>query len=399
MKPALRRKLVVSAVLAVVVLGLGYGFLPKPVPVDLAAVKRGPLSVTIEEEGKARVRDRYVVSAPVSGYLRRIRFDVGDRIGKGQVALELEPLRAAALDPRSRAAAAAAVSAGRSALRAAEERLHAAEADADYARKQRERQKKLFASGYVARDALEQAESAASQAEANRLAADANVKLSQAELDRAETSLGYSASEGVADHGRVVAVRAAAAGRVLKLHRESEGAVAAGEPIIDIGNPELLEVKVEVLSGDAVAIAAGMPVHFERWGGGSSLFGTVRVIEPAAFTKISSLGVEEQRVLVVADITSPPGEWKQLGDGYRVDAKFVTWEGKNVLQVPASALFRSNEQWAVFVAEGRRAKLRKVAVGHRNGLIAEIVSGLSENEQVINHPEDTVRDGVRIRPR
>lgn len=399
MRAGTRRKIVVSAVLGLVAAGLTYGFLPKPVPVDLAAVKRGPLSVSIEEEGKARVRDRFVVSAPVSGYLRRVRLDVGDLVRQGQVVAELEPLRSSALDPRTRAGAEAAVSAARSALRAAEERSRAADADAEYAKKQLERQKQLFASGYIARDTLDQAESAAAQAEANRRAAGAGVNLARAELDRAETALGHSAAEGVVDRNRVVAVRAAAAGRVLKLHRQSEGALGQGEPIIDIGNPDQLEVKVEVLSSDAVAIRPGMPVQFERWGGGGRLNGTVRVIEPAAFTKISSLGVEEQRVFVVADITSPPDEWKQLGDGYRVDAKFMIWEGKDVLQVPASALFRHADQWAVFVADGKRARLRKVEVGHRNGLLAEIVSGLTENEQVINHPEDRVRDGIRIKPR
>jgi len=175
--------------------------------------------------------------------------------------------------------------------------------------------------------------------------------------------------------------------------------VNSGEPLIDIGDPGKLEVKVELLSADAVKIKIGTPVFFERWGGDPALSGKVRVIEPAGFTKISSLGVEEQRVLVIADITSLPESWQRLGDGYRVDARFIIWEGKNVLQVPASALFRKGEGWAVFVVKNKRAHLRQVEIGHRTGLVAEIVSGISEGEMVIAHPDESIKDGTRVRPR
>ncbi len=287
--------------------------------------------------------------------MRRIELDVGDHVKKGQVVVELEPLRSAVLDPRSRA-------------------------EAEYAKSNLERIKKLYDEGYASKDALEQAESEAKRTEANRLSAGAAVKVAKYELDKARTALRYSAAEGITNYGRIVAIRTPVNGRVLKIHHESEGVVNSGEPLIDIGDSGKLEVKVELLSADAVKIKPGTTVLFERWGSDPALSGKVRVIEPAGFTKISSLGVEEQRVLVMADITSLPESWQRLGDGYRVDARFIIWEGKDVLQVPASALFRMGEGWAVFVVKNKRAHLRQVEIGHRTGLVAEIVSGISEGE-------------------
>jgi len=399
MKPHIRRRILIITVAATVVLAVIYGFMPKPIQVDAIAAKKGPMRVTVDEEGKTRVRDRFVISAPVAGYLRRVELDVGDSAVKGQVIAELEPLRSTVLDPRSRAEALAALSAARAAFNAAKENAQAAAASADYARKNLERQKRLYDSGYVAKDSLDQADADAKRTAANRLAADASVKSARADVERAQSTLGHSPAEGTADHDRIVAIRAPVDGSVLKIHHESEGAVNAGEPLIDIGDPRKLEIKVEVLSADAVAIQPGSTVYFERWGGDFPLTGTVRTVEPEAFTKVSSLGVEEQRVLVIADITSLPEEWKRLGDEYRVEASFIIWEGKDVLQVPASSLFRKGEGWAVFVVDGGRARIRHVKIGHRNGLIAEITDGLSEQDRVISHPDDRVRDGVRVRVR
>ena len=194
-------------------------------------------------------------------------------------------------------------------------------------------------------------------------------------------------------------MRSPVSGRVLKLHRESEGVVNAGEPLLDIGNPRNMEVKVEVLSADAVKLRKGTPALFERWGGEKPLTGKVRVVEPAGFTKISSLGVEEQRVLVIADLTSPPESWEGLGDAYRLDTSFIIWEGTDVLQTPASALFRSGNGWAVFVVENRKARLRTIEVGQRNGLAAEIVSGIREGERILAHPDDRIKEGISVRVR
>ena len=188
-------------------------------------------------------------------------------------------------------------------------------------------------------------------------------------------------------------------GRILKLHHECEGPVRTGEPLLEVGNPEVLEVEVDVLSSDAVKITPGMTVLFDRWGGDQPLQGTVRNIEPVGFTKISALGVEEQRVLIITDFISPKEQWQRLGDGYRVDAQFMLWHEDDVLQVPASSVFRYNEGWAVFVIENHRARLRDVKIGQRNGLVVQILEGLQEEQQVINHPSDQVEDGIKVKAR
>jgi HlyD family secretion protein len=395
----LRKWIIVIIITVAVILAIVYGFMPKPIPVDLVKASRGPLKVTVEEEGKTRVQDRFVLSAPVAGFMRRIKLDVGDPVQKGETLVEMESLKSNLLDPRSHATAEAAVSSAEAALKVEEERVIAAEADAEYSRRNLERIKKLFEGGYVAKDALEQAEAGAKRAEANLLSAEAAVKVARSELERAQTVLRHSAAEETRIQGKIVTIHAPVNGSVLKIYRESEGVVQSGEPLIDIGDPKYLEVKVEVLSADAVRIKPGTSVLFERWGGSSALPGKVRVVEPAGFTKVSSLGVEEQRVLVIVDLTSSDQNEQSLGDGYRLEASFVIWEGKDVLQVPTSALFRKQEGWGVFVVKNNKALLREVKVGHRTGLAAEILSGLTEGEEVISHPDNSIEGGTRVRPR
>ncbi len=334
---------IIIAVAVAVILLIAYGFLPRAVPVDAAKASRGSMSVTVDEEGKTRVKEKYVISAPVSGFMRRIRLEAGDAVKKGQVVVELEPLRSSVLDPRSRAEAEAAVLSAEAALKASEENSQRAAAEAEYAKANLVRIKKLFEQGYVSRDEMEHAEAEAKRTEAGRLSAEAAVKVARFELDKARSVLQYSAGEGGVNIGRAVALRSPVNGRILKLHRESEGVVNSGDALIDIGDPDNLEVRVEVLSADAVKIKAGTAVLIKRWGGEPALSGMVRIIEPAGFTKLSSLGVEEQRVVVIADITSVHEGKKSLGDGYRVEVSFVIWEGKDVLQIPASALFRKGE--------------------------------------------------------
>jgi HlyD family secretion protein len=397
MKAEVRRRVLVMSVAAVVVAGLVYGFLPKPVPVDVVLAKRGPLRLTIEEEGRTRVQDRFVVSVPVAGYLKRIDLHVGDVVRQGQPVANLEPLRSTVLDPRSRAEASAAIEAAEAALDASKETSRAMSADAEYAREREVRMKNLASSGYIAQDELEQAVSERKKAEANRLAAEAAALAADAELKRARSALRYSAAERTGREGKAVQVRAPMTGKVLRLYRESEGVVGAGEPLLDVGDPHRLEVKIEVLSADAIKIGKGTTVLFERWGGAEPLVGTVRVVEPVGFTKVSSLGVEEQRVLVIADFDSPAEQWQGLGDGYRLDASFILWEGTAVLQVPASALFRKDGGWALFAVEKGRARLRDVVVGQRNGLAAEILKGIPEGTEIIAHPDDAFQDGSRVR--
>jgi HlyD family secretion protein len=328
--------------------------------------------------------------------MQRITLKVGDSIKQDQKVVVLEPLPSQALDPRSHAEAEKNVTAAEAAMNAAIEKDRAAIAESDYAAKRLERLNKLYKKGYVTKDQLEQAESDANKARATDLSAKAMVDVARSELERAKTTLQHFSINRKTGSHSTISVISPVSGSVFKIHHESEGVVNVGEPLIDVGDPENMEVRADILSADAVKISRGTPVIFKQWGGEGSLQGRVRVVEPAGFTKVSSLGVEEQRVHVIIDITSPFKTWHALGDGYRLDAYFIIWAGNNVLQVPTSALFRSKQGWAVFVAEHGKAKLRMVEVGQRNGLISEVVSGLKENEQVIVHPDDSIKQGVKI---
>ena len=317
--------------------------------VDLVTVSRGPLQITIEEEARTRLKDRFVISAPTAGYLRRIEAKVGDPVRRGQTVATLEPVRSQALDPRRRAETEASVLAAQAGLAAAMEKAKAATADADYIEKRAARIANLFAKGSVANDQFDQTQAELKKARSAQDAAKAAVDGARAELERVKSTLqSFSAPGREGGQGETVHVTSPVGGAVSRIYRESEGAVGMGDPLMDVGNAKNLEVRVEVLSADAVKIAKGTPVLFKRWGGEGTLKGIVRLIEPAGFTKVSSLGVEEQRVLVIADITEPQERWRALGDGYRLEAHFVIWEGKDVLQIPAGALFRSGKEWAVF---------------------------------------------------
>ena len=378
------------------VAALVWGFMPRPVPVDVGAVSRAPLRVTVEEEGRTRVIDRYVVSAPVAGYARRIELRVGDAVSKGETLVDIEPLRSTVLDPRSRAEAEARVAAAQAAAQAAEQNLRAAAADAEMARRDFSRREALASENRIAREERDRAEAAMQRSEAVHRSAAFALEVARYELQAAQAVLQHSAARGAGEPAERLRVNAPVTGRVLGIPRQSEGVVASGQALIEIGDPNALEVEVEVLSADAVRILPGMAVEFMRWGGSNALQGVVRTVEPAGFTKISALGVEEQRVLVIADIRSPPEAWSRLGDGYGVEASFVLWQDNDVLQVPSSALFRQGDGWAVFsIAEGR-ARARRVTVGHNNGFAAEILEGLELDERVIVHPSDAVGDGVRV---
>jgi HlyD family secretion protein len=392
------RRILFAALLLVSALFILWAFLPRPVPVDTARVSRGPLRVTVEEEGKTRLKDRFVISAPVSGYADRVDLDVGDSVRRGQAVATLEPLRAEALDPRARAAAEARVSAAGAALRAAEARVREAGATDAYASELLERTRRLAEAGLTPKDSLDRVESEALRAHAAKGAASAAADAARHEVAEAKAMLirgGTASGSG----GEKVTVRSPVAGQVMAVRHESEGVVPAGAPLLVVGDPGRIEVAVDVLSEDAVRIRPGTPVRFERWGGEGILEGKVRVVEPAAFTKVSALGVEEQRVFVIVDITSPGRLWERLGDGYRLEASFILWEEGDVLQVPAGAVFRNGDRNAVYVLEGSRAKLRAAGIGRRNGLSAQVLSGLAEGETVIVHPGNAVSDGQRVRPR
>ena len=395
----IKRSLGLSIAGVVLIAALVFGFLPRAIVVDVQHASRAPLSVTVEEEGQTRVIDRYVVSAPVAGFARRISLDVGDPVEVGEVLLELEPLRSDVLDPRSRAEAEARVASAQSALLEAEQQITAARADEELSRLDLERKEKLREIQYVSEGELDRAVASARSAKAKMRSAVFGMDVAKHELEAAQTALEYSAATNGSESPERVAVTAPVSGRVLRLIRESEGVVTSGQALLEIGNPKALEVEVDVLSADAVRITTGTPVLFYRWGGTTPLEGVVRVVEPTGFRKISALGVEEQRVWVISDITSPPDEWERLGDGYRVETSFVLWHDDDVLQVPASALFRDSGDWSVYRIIDGRARLTRVRPGRRNGLSAEVTDGLSAGDAVIIHPGDDVADGVRVRPR
>ncbi len=391
-----RRRIVLALIAVLIAWGLFQGFRPQPVEVDLDAARRAPLRVTIEQEGRTRVVDRYIVTAPVNGYARRIKLDVGDAVERGAALVELDPVRAEVLDARRRAEAEARIAAAAANVSSAEQRANAAASNAGLAQKELERVRALRLAGHVSAAAEDQAASAAERGAAELRSAQFAVATARHELEAARTALKYAASGGGTDP---IAVRSPVAGPVLKIARKSEGPVSVGQPLIDIGDPRALEVEVDVLSADAVRIRPGTRVVFDRWGGDGALEGTVRVIEPAGFTKVSALGVEEQRVWVIVAFTSPPARWQRLGDGYRVEAGFILWEANDVLQIPASALFRDGDGWAAFAVEQGKAVKRRVEVGQRTGLSAQVASGIKVGEQVIVHPDDRVRDGVRVAAR
>lgn len=395
----LRARIGITFLALAVAGGLAYGFLPRAVPVDVVAVTRGPLAVTVEEEGKTRVMDRYVISAPMAGYARRIDLHVGDTVKAGQVLAVIEPARSDALDPRSRAQATAQVKAAEASVAAAQENARAAAAQAELARQELERATSLRLSHFVSEQALDKARAEVTRTGAAKRAADHGVDVARFELAMARAALAKTARLEAGAPAETLAVKAPVDARVLKINHESEGTVQAGQPLLEIGNPEALEAEVEVLSTQAVKIAPGSKVLFDRWGGEGTLEGAVRVVEPTGFTKVSALGVEEQRVRVIVDFTSPREQWRRLGDGYRVEARFVVWEGKDVLQIPASALFRYDSGWAVFAIDGRHARIKPVEIGQRAGLTVQVRSGLAVGEKVIGHPDDKIRDGVRVTPR
>jgi HlyD family secretion protein len=388
-----RRRVVLSLIGVLVVWGLFQGFRPQPIEVDLGRARRAPMRITIEQEGRTRVVDRFVINAPVNGYARRIKLDVGDTVKRGDTLALLEPPRAEILDVRRHAGAEARIAAAKDGVNAAEQRSKAAASSAELAQKELLRVRALRLVGYVSATAEDRAANEAERSAADLRSAQYAVAIARHEFEAARIELKYGASRNA---NNLVPVRAPIAGKVLTIMHKSEGTVVAGQPLIEIGDPRSLEVEVDVLTADAVSVQPGTRVLFERWGGDGTLEGVVRKVEPGAFTKVSALGVEEQRVWIIVAIISPREQWQRLGDGYRVEATFIIWEAKDVLQIPASALFREGDGWDVFVVEQGKATKRNVTIGQRNGLYAQVVSGINEGESVIVHPDDRVREGVTL---
>lgn len=393
------RRIVWYLVLAAAfVAALVYAFHPQPVPVDLAVIERGALTVTIDGDGQTRVREVYVVSAPLSGRVLRIERHVGDEVVANETLLAtIQPGDPTFLDRRAQAQAEAAIKAAEAAFALAEAEQARAEAELDFARTELSRAEQLAKRGNISQRDLDRARLELRTRLASRDTANATVEMRRFELETARAALIQPGEGGEQGDGQAccVDVYSPVDGRILRVIHESEGVVAAGAWLVELGNPADLEVVVDLLSGDAVRVREGAEVMIADWGG-ISLTGRVRQVEPFAFTKVSALGIEEQRVNVVIDFTEPSEKWRGLGHGYRVDAHILYWRGENVLKLPLGALFRDGESWAVFVAEDGLAKLRHIEIDHSNGREAEVLAGLAEGATVILHPGDRISDGVRI---
>ncbi len=393
----LSRSLFWGAVGILIVVATGWVLRPQPIVVDLGTVTRGMLRVTLDHEGHTRVGERYTISAPVGGRVLRISLEPGDAVQAGRTELAtLLPVAAPLLDARTRAEAEARVQTATAGLERARAALAQARTAATFAEQERDRVLKLFAAEAVSARERDEAEN---QAQAGAQAVDvaaAAATAAEHELDVARAALTATTDSRRAG-GSPVTLRAPIDGVVLRRLRESEAVVAPGEPLIEIGNLATLEIVADFLSSDAVQMQPGMPVLVERWGGATPLAGAVRRIEPSGFTKISALGVEEQRVNVVVDFTDAREVWQSLGDGYRVDVRVVIWEAGDVLRVPANALFRVGAAWHAYVlGPDDVVTSRPIEVGRQTGLEVEVLDGLEEGDRVVLYPSERVADGVWV---
>jgi HlyD family secretion protein len=373
---------------------------PRPVRVDVAAVRRGVLQVTVDEEGHTRVRDRFLITAPIAGRLARLTLDAGDPVERGMVVARMQPLP---LDPRSRAEATARLEAAVAQQRAADARVEQAHAALEQAQRSGARARHLGTKGTIAAEERELAELAETarqkELEAATFAARAavfNVEAARAALmapgDQSSQELAATCE---AEDGACLELRSPIRGQVLRVPEKSERVVVAGAPLLELGDASALEIVVDVLSADAAQVKPGALMLIEDWGAAEPLRALVRLVEPSGFMKLSALGVEEQRVNVIADFETSP---VPIADGYRVEARIVVWEAADVMKVPTSALFRREGAWSVFVVDGGRACRRAVEIGQRSALEAQVLQGLDEGARVIVHPSDQVEDGVRVAP-
>jgi HlyD family secretion protein len=370
---------------------------PTAAQVDVAAVSTGPLVVTVDEEGMTRVRDRFIVSAPVSGRVLRIELEPGDCVTRGQVVARVRAEAPPLLDARTRTEAEAVVESARAALGRARAEEQRARATLEQAQRDFARVGSLVEDRVIAKQEFETHQSSVHVARESANAAEFAVRAATSELQRAEARLAPTRPEAP---GRVVSVTAPVDGVVLKRVQESETFVPTGDPLIEIGDLRQLEIVADLLSTDAVRVKVGARAFVEQWGGATPLEARVRRIEPAGFMKISALGVEEQRVNVVLDFVDPsPAARAALGDGYRVEVSVVIWESSSVVKVPTSALFRHGEKWAVYVIDAGRARRTVAELGRQTGQFAEVTAGLAEGMRVILHPGDTLVDGTRVRER
>ena len=373
---------------------IALAWMPRPVPVEIAQVQSGSLRVTVDEDGQARVKDRYVVSAPLGGSMGRIVLEPGDVVPQGHVIASIVPAMPPLLDERARQSAEARLASALAGQRQARAETERARAALEFAETDGARTRELYQRQSVARATLDRALFTERSARAELDSAKFAVKIADHEVEMTRAALRHIGAPGRGAADRLE-VTAPIAGRVLKVLHESEGVVQPSTPLVELGDPTALEITVDVLTSDAVSIAPGAPVDVTRWGG-DPLEGRVRSVEPSAFTRLSALGVEEQRVNVQIDLVSPRERWQRLGDGYRVEVQIVVWEAERVAKVPASAVFRRDQGWAAFRVEAGVAGLTPIEIGHRTSREVEVVRGLEPAMSVIVHPSDRVADGVKV---
>ena len=384
---------------ALLIAGLAFALWPRSVAVDIAALREGPMAVTVEDDGVTRIREVYVVSAPIAGKMLRIETHAGDAIeAQKTVIATIEPANPAFRDVRAQRELEFTVAAARAARDLAAANVTGREADVKLAHRERERARQLFAKGIVAKARLDNAETAVVSLEAALATARAALRQRDFEVKTVEASLivPSDSASGKSDKRCCFAIRAPINGQVLRLLHENEAVVQMGQPLVEVGDAADLEIVVDLLSTEAVKVSPGDAVLITRWGGEGALNAKVRRIEPFGLTKISSLGIEEQRVNVIIDLTDPRERWKRLGHGYQIDAAIVSWQTAKALQVPVGALFRQGADWAVFRVDNGRARLTTIKIGHMNDDTAEVLSGLKPGDQVISHPGERVADGVGV---
>lgn len=408
-----RLRWIVAVVILTILVWLGMR--PKPVEVDLATISRGPIEVTVDEDGETRIRDPYLISAPLAGRLVRVELEPGDPIARNQVIAAIDPGEPGLLDARRQAESEARLKAAEAALRRSESQLEIAKAEAEKAARYVERDRERLAKGNISAPTLADTEHALRIARGNETAAQSALEVARFEMEQAEAALLHSrtlADDGI-EGGRQFEIRSPIDGVVLRRFQESSTMLPAAEGILEVGNPNDLEIRIDVLSEDAVKIRPGQSVRLENWGGPDALHAHIRRVDPSAFTKVSALGVDEQRVWVYADFVDPDGDSEDrlnpelqtgrslLGDGFRVEARIVVWKKEDVIKAPSGALFRNEKtnDWAVYRVRDGRAELVPVVRGQDNGIEAEIEEGLQEADEVVLHPGNRIEDGVAVQAR
>lgn len=397
------RAWMIAGIVAAVAAGLYYGLRPRPVGVDTARVEVGPMRVAVEEEGKTRVRQVFTVSAPVAGQLLRISLEPGDEVVKDKtVVAVIQPLAPTFLDHRARHEAEAQVAAAEAAVQLSEAEVRQAASELEFAQAELRRSEALARTQTVSERGLQKARSDAEVRLAALNKAKANVDVRRRELESARARL--IGPETLAAHPDLltsccIQVRSPVDGRLLKRIQSSETPVAPGTTLVEIGDVADIEIVVELLSTEAVKVVEGAVATIDGWGGTQALSARVKRIEPSGFTKVSALGIEEQRVRTILDFDAPLEVRRRLGHDYRVFVRITTWSADRVLRAPLSALFRSGENWAVFRVEAGRARSTSIVIGHRNNESAEVVTGLQPGQEILLHPSDRVREGVRVERR